>query len=107
MKPFRKLRVLDEDEYQRLQERSIKEYDPKIRTMAFLQTEIDQLLSDPSLSSSDKLRLFQMAQNRLMNLKQQKAEDVVGPVVKFVKPARVEPPIEAAPALDMPVPAPI
>ena len=68
MSSYQKMRVLSEDEYQRLQERKIKNYDPRLRSAAFLQSEIDQILNNSELSSEDRLRIFQIAQNRLIGL---------------------------------------
>lgn len=72
MNPFSKHRLLTEEDFQRLNEKRIKEYDPKLRTMAFLQTEVDRMLDDSSpLLPSERLQIFTLAQNRFENLQKQ------------------------------------
>ena len=64
MASFRKMQLVSEEEMNRLRQKQVAQYDPELRTASFLQQEIDQLLHDTHLEPEQKLRLFQMAQQR-------------------------------------------
>ena len=74
MTSFKKMKLVGEDELQRFKEKQIRDYDPKIRTLAFLQSEMDAILNaDSDLNAEEKLKLFQIAQNRYDSFKKQSA----------------------------------
>ena len=64
MASFDKLLLLSEDERDQLRQKRIKEFNPQIRTLAFLEEEMEQLLNDTTLDADRKLKLFQAAQSR-------------------------------------------
>lgn len=68
MKPFRTYIPVLEEEFQRLKEQRIKEYNPKLRVQAFLETEVADILNNAQLSDSDKLRVLHLAMNRVESL---------------------------------------
>ena len=68
MSSFKKLQLLSEEEVNRLKQKQISQYDPQLRAAAFLQTELDDLLSNKDLDSQQKMTLFQMAQQRFASL---------------------------------------
>ena len=61
---FEKLLLVTEEERDRMRQKRIREFNPKVRTLAFLEEEMEQILNDNKLDSEHKYKLFQMAQNR-------------------------------------------
>lgn len=101
MNPFSKMRLLPEEEFQRLREARIKGYDPKLRTMAFLQTEVDRMLDDSSpLLPSERLQIFTMAQSRFENLQRQQPNLPGGPLAQPAPPIPVH--VETLPVAELP-----
>jgi len=81
MSTFKKLKLVSEDELQRLKEKQIRDYDPKIKKLAFLQSEMDLLLNEDSgLNTEERLKLFQAAQQRFESFKAPSLDNL--PVVK-------------------------
>lgn len=68
MTTFKKMALVSEDEILRMKQKEIREYNPEIRTLAFIQTEIDDLLNNKDMSVEDKLLLIQSAQKRFSQL---------------------------------------
>ena len=66
---FKKMRLLEEDEYLRMKDKQIKEYDPELRTLTLLKSEITDLLSNDSLDANEKQKLLNRAQIRFDNLR--------------------------------------
>ena len=69
MSAFHKLQLVSEEELNRLRQKQIAQYNPELRTAAFLQSEIDELLSDKQMEPESKLRLLQLAQQRFTSLR--------------------------------------
>ena len=87
MANFEKLLLLTEDERDQLRQKRIKEFNPQIRTMAFLEEEMEKLLNDTSpLDADSKLKLFQAAQNRY-ELLQQTLQPQTVPALAGIAPA--------------------
>ena len=57
------------EQLQAMQEKRIATYDPKLRSMAFLQTEINDILHNRTLSPDARLKIFTVAQTRFLALK--------------------------------------
>ena len=69
MSAFHKLQLVSEEELNRLRQKQIAQYNPELRTAAFLQSEIDELMSDKQMEPESKLRLLQLAQQRFTSLR--------------------------------------
>ena len=69
MSSFKRLQLESEEELNRLKQKQIAQYDPQLRAAAFLQSEIDDLLSNKQMDPDHKMRLFQMAQQRFTSLR--------------------------------------
>ena len=61
--------AMQAEQRQAMQEKRIATYDPKLRSMAFLQTEINEILNNRTLSPDARLQIFTVAQNRFLALK--------------------------------------
>ena len=57
------------EQLQAMQEKRIATYDPKLRSMAFLQSEINDILHNRTLSPDARLKIFTVAQTRFLALK--------------------------------------
>ena len=87
MANFEKLLLLSEDEHDQLRQKRIKEFNPQIRTMAFLEEEMEQLLNDTSpLDADRKLKFFQAAQNRYELLQQTLQPQTLAPALAGIAP---------------------
>ena len=49
MSAFHKLQLVSEEELNRLRQKQIAQYNPELRTAAFLQSAIDELMSDKQM----------------------------------------------------------
>ena len=80
MTSFRKMQLVTDEEINRLRQKQIAQYDPELRAAAFLQSEMDQLLTDKGMDSDQRLRLLQMAQQRFAAIrgKQQLEKPTLG-----------------------------
>lgn len=91
---FKKMRLLEEDEYLRMKDKQIKEYDPELRTLTLLKSEIVDLLSNDSMDSNEKQKLLNRAQIRFDNLRNLQGEkpEQAQPIVDVkVEPPKVKP----------------
>ena len=66
---FKKLKLIDEQEIQRLVEKQLKEYDPVLRTLGKLQREMDSVLDRDDLSAEDKQGLYQANLGKFLSMK--------------------------------------
>ena len=73
------MKLMSEDEINRLKSKQITQYDPQVRTMAFLQTEIDDILTRKDLAPESIMALFQSAQSRFHSLKRKRTGEDLGP----------------------------
>ena len=64
MAAFKKLKLVDEHELEQLIEKQIRQYDPRIRSMALLEKEMGSALNRDDLAPEEKLALFKSAQHR-------------------------------------------
>ena len=99
---------MSEEEINRLKSKQISQYNPEIRTMAFLQTEIEDILTRNDLTPEDKMGLFHNAQQRFSSLhrKTTEPEAVAKPDLSSpAAPAVAAQPAAAQPADDQPVAA--
>ena len=69
---YKRMRLLAEDEYRRLRDKQVVQYDPELRVAARTQDEIRQLLFDDKLSKTmsveDRMALLEQKQARLREL---------------------------------------
>ena len=68
MSSFRKLQLVSEEEINRLKQKQLSQYDPQLRAAAFLQSEIDDILTNKDMDAQRKTTLFQTAQQRFASL---------------------------------------
>ena len=68
MSSFRKLQLVSEEEINRLKQKQLSQYDPQLRAAAFLQSEIDDILTNKDMDVQRKTTLFQTAQQRFASL---------------------------------------
>ena len=68
MKRFKTYIPVLEEEYERLKEQRIKDYNPKIRTQVNLESEVEEILANSTLRDDEKLRVLQLALNRIQGL---------------------------------------
>ena len=61
---FKRLKLIDEDEIQRLVEKHLRDYDPTLKGLAQIHREMDTNLTRPDLEPEEKLTLFQNSQQR-------------------------------------------
>ena len=83
---FKRLKLLDEQELDRLIERQIRQYDPSIHSMAQMKKDMDNVLSREDIPAEEKIALFKASQQRFNKIKPQEAAVGV--------------PLVAAPAMD-------
>ena len=70
--------AMQAEQRQAMQEKRIATYDPKLRSMAFLQSEINDILNNHTLSPDARLKIFTVAQNRFLALKKAGSKAVYG-----------------------------
>ena len=88
---FQKYRLVPASDEQVKQERKIADYDPKLRSMAFLQSEIDDILNNKELGAEARLKIFNLAQNRFLAQMHQSFEPPVpSGTTKFAVPTAGE-----------------
>jgi len=105
MASFKKMKLVPEMEYDRLKMKEVRDYDPELRTLSFLQSEIDDILNNSNLDAESKMRLFQAAQYRFSSIKERQPEEIkytsaslpVPPTPVLVPPTPVLPPPAADP----------
>ena len=68
MEMLNKMRLLSEEEYDRLKQKQLKSYDRELRAAAFLDDEIKENFANPNLNPEQKLAFLNTAHSRLMNL---------------------------------------
>lgn len=98
MSSFIKKVLIDQGEFDRLQQRQIREYSPELQSMAELRNHITDVLDNKSLSTEEKLNLFGTYQSRFTKLKKDTG------VLSSSVPAIEEKEVHAAPVA--PVAAP-
>jgi hypothetical protein len=91
---YKKLRLMEEDEYLRMKDKQIKEYDPELRTMTLLKSEITDLLSNDSMDANEKQKLLNRAQIRFDNLRNIQVEKQPEPAREPAREAAREPEVE-------------
>ena len=69
MTSFKKMKLISEEEFVRMKEKQIHDYNPSLRTLAFYQTELDNIISNNSYDSETKEKLFRTAENRFHAIK--------------------------------------
>lgn len=65
---YRKMKLVDEAELERLIEKRIKQYDPTTRAMSKLQIEMANIVDRPDITPEEKLTLFKTANQRFQHL---------------------------------------
>ncbi len=63
------MKLVEENELLRLKDKQIRDNNPQIRSMAFTQSEIDDILMDNKLSAEEKLLLINVAEKRYKGIK--------------------------------------
>ena len=53
---------------ERLKQKDLRQYNPKLRAMVLLDNEMSNILNSPSLTSEEKMRIFNRAQTRFLSL---------------------------------------
>ena len=66
---FKKLKLVDEKEIEQLIEKRLKQYDPRIHSMAQMQNDMTQILTQDNLPPEEKLAIFKASQQRYDRLK--------------------------------------
>jgi hypothetical protein len=95
MSNFTKMRLVADDELQNRKEKQLRTYDPKIRTLTFLQSDIDSILNaDHSVNPDEMYHLFLTAQQRYNAFKTQAGDILLPGVIKSLQttPQVVVPP---------------
>ena len=68
MKRFKTYIPVLEEEFERLKEQRIRDYNPKVHVQANLESEVDEVLANSELRDDEKLRVLQLAMNRIQAL---------------------------------------
>ena len=68
--PFKKLRLVDEDEMIRLIEKRLKDYNPALRARAHLRMQMNDTLHRSDLPSDEKLAIFKANQQKYRKIQQ-------------------------------------
>ena len=66
---FKKLKLIDEQDIQRLVEKHIRQYDPSLRTLGNLHRDMDSVINRDDISPEEKIALFKSTLARFTNLK--------------------------------------
>ena len=61
--------LVAQEELDRLKQKQLTSYQPELRSMVFLKDEMDTILNRADLPADEKVKLFQIAQNRFASLK--------------------------------------
>ena len=59
MSAFKKLRLMDNEEYERLRQKQVSSYNPELRSIAHIQDEMRDVLSSSTMNPDEKMRIFQ------------------------------------------------
>ncbi len=68
MASFKKLSLMAKDELDRLKQRDLKSYNPKLKAVVLLDDEMEDILNRKDLCSEEKMKIFQQAQHRFLSL---------------------------------------
>ena len=66
---FKRLKLIDEQELNRLVEKQLREYDPTIRSLATLHREMQEIEGRSDLTPEEKVALLSATQQRFSQLK--------------------------------------
>ena len=55
---FKRMTLLEEAEYDRLRQKQIRDYNPTLKSLADIQSAIDQLMDHPILQADEKLQIL-------------------------------------------------
>ena len=98
---FKKFVIINPSELERLKEKRIREYDQNVTALARLETNIESLLADESISVEEKLKLYYLLSAKFENVQAkcnistlQPSRAATAPVV-LAPNINVEPPIQA------------
>jgi hypothetical protein len=64
---FKRLKLLDEQELDRLIEKQIRQYDPNLRGMVAMRKEMDEVMGREDLNPEERIALYKSAQQRFLN----------------------------------------
>ena len=64
---FKKLKLIDEHEIQRLVEKHLRQYDPSSRTLANLHQDMDMVIQRDDITPEERIALLKATQNRFTN----------------------------------------
>lgn len=96
--------LIGADELDRLRQKKIEQYNPTLRSMAFIDEDIEKIFDNPNLTPYQKLNLFQAARHRFRSMSKPPEKPKVEPDEGHEVPQPA--PIPMAPPPQMPAPAP-
>ena len=74
--PFKKMRLIQDEEYERLRQKQVSSYNPELRVMAHLEDEMRDIMDSRNISPEDKLKLFEQLRLRSNDVKNQAKEEI-------------------------------
>ncbi len=69
--PFKKMRLIQEEEYERLRQKQVSSYNPELRAVAHLEDEMKDIMDSKNITPEDKLKLFDQLRIRSNELRNQ------------------------------------
>ena len=105
---YKTMTLIEEGELERLRQRQIKDYNPALKSLVFVQGQIEKLFNDSELDDESKHKILCFLQNKFGNIYKNFKNSPGSPA--NVPPVVVAPPVIAAedgdpiPADDQPVP---
>ena len=92
---FKRLKLLDEQELDRLIEKQIRQYDPNLRGMVAMRKEMDEVMCREDLNPEERIALYKSAQQRFLKLRPTCTTDTT---IIAAQPAPLIPALPASPA---------
>ena len=97
---FKRLKLLDEQELDRLIEKQIRQYDPNLRGIVAMRKEMDEVMCREDLNPEERIALYKSAQERFFKLRPTCTTDTT--IIAAQAPTIAIPPLPAPPAHEPP-----
>ena len=97
--PFKKMRLIQEEEYERLRQKQVASYNPELRVVAHLEDEMKDIMDSRSITPEDKLKLFEQLRLRSSEMRNQTKPAIALGGVSSILPIQPTEPLKIEPVI--------
>lgn len=94
---MKKMVLVSQEELDRLRQKKLQQYNPTLRTMAFMDEDIEEILNNDHLTPEQKITLYQTARHRMRALTPRQTQEQVLPAMKESNTAPTNAPAQPNP----------